>query len=906
MNFIRLHLTAFGKFTNRDITLTDGFNVIFGENEAGKSTLHAFIRGMLYGFKKAATGKRYYTPEQEKYRPWLGQGYAGLLEYAAGGRRYLVRRDFARDETAVFDALTGEDLTGSFRSDRRREYDFAVQHTGLSNVVFNNTVSVRQLGIAPEAELAAEVAGRLANLSSAGTEDISVQNALAQLQKAAEQVGTARAGAKPHGRAVARAELLAAELGRSDSVLSGLRELESRLAACCRRLNEQEAALAATTAALDNANRALLRQRLAKAREYRARQRELAAAGAELDRYAGFPLKRETAVRRLAQEQQAKDYGRQAVRAELAGLAERRRQIEEKLARQAAYTGLDESDLLAVNNGFARWRDLAEAVAAYGQELAGLQSELAATADALASYRSFGDGNAAAAERVAELDGIISRLEQQRQSSRAGQKRTSARRVPAGTFAIAGLLAVVAGYAGYRLDSLWLALLGVALAGFLLYYGRTTSGCGRRESPVTEHELAQARAELTAVLQTCGADSAREFWEKAGRYDALRQKQEGQSGRITAVEASRQRSEQKAAELLAAVSACLAKTGLLPEGKAPTEELVARFSAEFRANVELRREKAAIEEQIAVHREKLAGLDGEAAQLAAELAEVLNGTGAANAAEFLTGCEKRRAYDGLQEQLAGQTSLLDAVLQGKDFAVLEAAAAADPETVPDGTAGGSAEELTVAAERYRSEIGRLERERVELGTTIETQLRGLRNPAEIAEELAAAQQAAAGYAADLQAIELARETISELARDIHREFAPRLNRRVGEIIGAITGGRYRDVKITESIDVSTAAPETGAPVQITGLSAGTADQFYLAARLAIAELLTDNPGLPLILDDCFVHYDDKRLSNVLEFLAGLAGQHQIILLTCRQREEELLRELGIPFNAIGLAEAGKE
>lgn len=896
MKFIRLHLTAFGKFFNREISLSDGFNVLYGGNEAGKSTLHAFIRGMLYGFKKAAATRRYFTAEQERFRPWLGQGYAGSLEYAARGRCYLVRRDFDRDETTVYDALTGEEITGCYRQDRRREFDFAVQHTGLSGVIFANTVSVRQMGIAPEDELAAEVAGRLANLSSAGTEDISVQNALAQLQKAAEQIGTVRAGAKPYGRTAARATDLAGELSRSETVLISLRESEGRLAECRRRLAGQESALAETEAALNNANRVLLRQRLAKAREYRARRQEIAAAAAELAQYAEFPLEREAAVRRLAQELREKEAVRQAVGEEITALSESRQRIEQNLAGQAAYAGLGESDLLAVHNGFARWRDQAEAVRAFERELAARQKDLAATDAALAPYRSFEAGYAVAARKVEELEKIIDRLEQPLRLQ-AGLDRVSNRRAPAGLLAAAGLIVAAAGYAGYRLDNLWLTLLGAALAVFLVYYRGTAAGRG--EAAAAERELAQARAELAVVLQGCGAASAREFREKAGRCDILRQKQEMQAERVTAAAESRQRAERRASELRGEVDARLAAAGLLPEKGETAEDMVHRFSAALRTNIDLRREREAVTEQIAARREKRERLDDEMKGRAAELTENLSAARAADAAEFLNGCEQRRAYEALQGQLAGQTNLLAAVLQGQDFAALEAAAAA-ASPAPALSGDADVEELTAAVGRYLTEVGRLERERVELETTIETQLRGLRSPAEIAEELAAARQAADGFAAELQAIELARETIGELSRNIHREFAPRLNRRVGEIIGAITGGRYRDVKITESIGVSTACPETGAPVQITGLSAGTADQFYLAARLAIAELLTDNPELPLILDDCFVHYDGNRLRNVLEFLAGLAGTHQIILLTCRQRERELLREIGVPFNYISL------
>ena len=49
MKITELILKNFGKFTNKQILLTDGINIIYGENESGKTTLHTFLNGMLFG-----------------------------------------------------------------------------------------------------------------------------------------------------------------------------------------------------------------------------------------------------------------------------------------------------------------------------------------------------------------------------------------------------------------------------------------------------------------------------------------------------------------------------------------------------------------------------------------------------------------------------------------------------------------------------------------------------------------------------------------------------------------------------------------------------------------------------------------------------------------------------------------
>ena len=52
MKILSLNIDGFGKFHDRDISLEDGLNGVYGKNEAEKSTLHTFIKGMLFGIER--------------------------------------------------------------------------------------------------------------------------------------------------------------------------------------------------------------------------------------------------------------------------------------------------------------------------------------------------------------------------------------------------------------------------------------------------------------------------------------------------------------------------------------------------------------------------------------------------------------------------------------------------------------------------------------------------------------------------------------------------------------------------------------------------------------------------------------------------------------------------------------
>ena len=50
LEIIRMQLIGFGKFRDRTIELSPGLNLLEGPNEAGKSTIQAFLTGMFYAF----------------------------------------------------------------------------------------------------------------------------------------------------------------------------------------------------------------------------------------------------------------------------------------------------------------------------------------------------------------------------------------------------------------------------------------------------------------------------------------------------------------------------------------------------------------------------------------------------------------------------------------------------------------------------------------------------------------------------------------------------------------------------------------------------------------------------------------------------------------------------------------
>jgi uncharacterized protein YhaN len=129
--------------------------------------------------------------------------------------------------------------------------------------------------------------------------------------------------------------------------------------------------------------------------------------------------------------------------------------------------------------------------------------------------------------------------------------------------------------------------------------------------------------------------------------------------------------------------------------------------------------------------------------------------------------------------------------------------------------------------------------------------------------------------------------------ELQSRFSPLLGETAGRIIGRLTGGRYEKLTFDKTLDAFAKTTDEAVTRSILTLSTGTADQIYLALRLAVCELVLPTEDLcPLILDDALTNFDDRRAALALSYLAELAGKRQILLFTCHGREADFFKDGG--------------
>ena len=141
------------------------------------------------------------------------------------------------------------------------------------------------------------------------------------------------------------------------------------------------------------------------------------------------------------------------------------------------------------------------------------------------------------------------------------------------------------------------------------------------------------------------------------------------------------------------------------------------------------------------------------------------------------------------------------------------------------------------------------------------------------------------------------DILYDLSEEIHSDFGHTLNREVSDMICQMTGGKYTWLTVDNELNIKV---DTGSGfAEPDQLSVGTREQIYLALRAAMVKLLFPEGNMPLILDDSFGFYDDKRLLQTLEWLSE-QNFEQILLFTCQTREMSAFEQLGVPYTSISL------
>ena len=175
----KINIKSFGMLTDMSLEFSDSINVIEGQNEAGKSTIAAFIKYMLYGFNNDELPGE--LSERNKRINWQTGAAQGSMVVLVKGKRYLIsrstvraeggQRDSFKEDSSITDLETGSPVFGKVPAG---EVFF-----GVSRELFENTAFVGQIGDSRINE--GSVQESIENILFSGSERINNQRAASRV-----------------------------------------------------------------------------------------------------------------------------------------------------------------------------------------------------------------------------------------------------------------------------------------------------------------------------------------------------------------------------------------------------------------------------------------------------------------------------------------------------------------------------------------------------------------------------------------------------------------------------------------------------------------------------------------------------------------------------------------------------
>lgn len=956
MRFESVQAHAFGPFQDETLELAPGMNVVYGPNEAGKSSWRAALYAGLCGMRRGKGGLRTEDIEfAKRHKPWSGGAWeVGAVVALDDGRVVGLRHDLeGRVDSAARDAgRAGLDYSGDILYDSAPD---GSRWLGLNRRTFLSVACVRQAGILEILNNSAALQDDMQRAAATAGADETAARALAILDSyRRDEVGTSRAPTKPLRQSEVRARQARTALKEAQEANASYLQRRADVDRQERNAQDARRRADAVEAALAEDKAVRAEQRLEQARQLAGEfpegaprlspEREDIAnqAAAALDKWNSRPSLTEP------DGPTAEEYDRRIAEGS-AQLTAARAAVAERVAQEA------ERRLGRIRELSGHFPDGQPPASPADDEERALQARQAVTD--WEAWSSRAPLNEPSGRSVEDIEKELADFD-----ATAAPTPPSSKILPFIALAF-GLVAAVAGIAAllpdFRAWGIALVVVGiVGAAGALLWPAATRSRkqaqaareqaefnairngiIQRLESRRKEESDYQAEVKrrsdalsgLAAAAAACGSDAmepaeqaqALRDWREA-RREALREYGElvekwGEMRRLLGESAPaefEERAERLRRDAMSLVDS--ADAALLADARKRNmnrEQLskVERESEEKRNEwVEGRAKRRSADEQYALDRNRVN--EAEDALRAAAVVAQVKADDADGLAERLREWQERRKqsiaeaeersrrWDKLRE-LLGENSLDDVAAEA---ARLRADANNRAKDVGENALAEAKSESPSPnrLESLRNAANQVENAWIlERGQLAERE-KSLPSVADAEDERDAAERELQRWSQLSKTLETTAAFLKEAQDKVHRDIAPMLKATVQERLPQVTGGRYTDCLV----DPATLRVEVSGPGgqrrDAALLSHGTAEQVYLLLRLALARHLTKGRGeaCPLILDDVVGASDSERKQAVLETLLAISESNQVILFTHEDDVRDWARErlTGPPHSVVEL------
>lgn len=881
--------TAFGALRGERLEFADGLTVVWGPNEAAKSTWHAAIHAAVSGRRRRtdATDKDF----AERHRPWDGDEWSvGAELVLTDGRRVAIQRDLGGRRTDVVDADLGRSLEDEITWQGVPD---AARWMGLDRRTFAATALVRQTELViatDDVDPLRALLQRAASTLGGGTTAAEAITTISNFRR--DQVGVDRSNAvKPLRLAVIAereaSELLAQRQDRQREYLSVLSH---------RDLARQAIVLADQR--LVEVRRGRHRSELRRLVDDHARAERLLE---QIPEVAETDLDDELIdeLERLVSRATALPDAGPLVDDEISVLAAR---ID---ALPAALDGPHEEDP-ALTATIDDWRQARRHRVELDERLGSTDVDaidddarrLDDVSDAMSVLAAGPPVDGGAAAELAACRQLRLDLERRRRRSQWMLGAAVVALAAAVVLAVSGAVpvALIVGAVGL-ISGVWSWREGSATRGLSNLDDEIASWSERVDQHAEAVAFAERRRHLAAgVVEAAGLAPSATPAELAVQVEGARAALNERLATVARRDAARVHERSAAARVLHGVETA----GQRVETTDDLESAVRSMRAEFQrrrgvviaraelpalvAQLDARRAAVTRARDVADQRRSIESALREALTTSGHLTDARSSGSSADGGSFdlmvesarVVVADARRARH-LRVEHERHRAALDRHLDGRSLADLAASAAtatmelaADPgpeyAEVDEHRASG---ELATAQQTEAGLRGRLE----------------AIDPADV--DVAGAEAAVADAERELERVhrlatvlDRTAEYLAAAQEQAFRVVAPRLAEVVSAHLPAVTGGRYRDAAVDPETLQVTVRDEGGRFRVASSLSHGTMEQVYLLLRLAMSRVLTSPDEVcPFVLDDATVHADADRTFAILSVLREAADDQQVIVFT---------------------------
>ncbi|MGG7056670.1 AAA family ATPase [Clostridium nigeriense] len=907
----KINIISFAGLKDKVIELEDKVNLIYGENEKGKSTIQNFIRIWLYGMSSKRT-KDIKSNDRLRFTPIDGEKIRGELYVTHNSRSYIIRRSFGaarkEDTSEILDAETGEEVL-EIPKDEPGRYFFNV-----NAATFFKTLFINQLGVAISKDKEEEIIDKAANLLNSDSESVSIQKSLEKLEGIKKSITTPR---KTGELDILRNRLddlnqeryegykLSEENIDKEHDLISLREKSSELRTEIKNLDIYKKYL----------KKSKLQKEYEEITEYLRKREELK----KKERYIEESISSRNGIIDEVLLNDIKDenslyFSLLDMRSEEEKSLNKSREI--YLAKRENYEELLFIEDLSSEekNRFIKAvmerESLSEKINTYEE----LTKEISLIKDDISKKGKF-IGSAINFKDIREEIGVLLtkygdklkelkfRAEGYSNKSQMEIKELEKKFKFFSIACIISFIVLLASIVLYR-EAL-VAIVVVAAVAFLLAY-KTISlkieiGSGSKSSlniKDLEEEIRNIEKEIFKHTKLVEAKSYEDFIRKLKLFDDFNIYVDKQNMKISEKEAQiKFLNIDVVKENYRINEECINKILNLANSEDINKVLLMLSRYE-----EINKEVLALKIDIEKEEKSIEKLNNELRIREKRIREKLEFIGLEDIdlyeleEKLFEIKEKIKQKDEILKTLENIEGAYKALTKDKDIEAIK-------EDLKDiineniNYSYSSEEEIDNQVSLKSHELIEVEKEIKDVENHLNNRFIGKRTIPQIEEELEAVKEKISKLELLLKATEIAIDNMNEAIREVRGNFGNILNSTVIDYFKDLTNKEYDDVMVSDSYDMKVRKGKEILPGAI--LSNGANDQLYLSLRLAFINMIYRGMEVPVILDDAFVQYDDIRTEKALKLLIR-TDFSQLLIFTCQLREENIFNNKNIDFNYINL------